>query len=465
MARRNQPAAQPTPSPSVLERQEEQEMQQSESNFLNEALSELPPLETKRPPGHEDPPDDDLPPGETQDAEPAPELKAPKPATKAAPVKPTVQPPAKTPVTEPKPPTEIPPADKGESKTKDTPVDQELEDRLSKIVPKNTQEEKGFAALKGLIRETNAKVKVVETTLAEKEKALKELETKILPETDVNDLRALREYVQHTAIKDDPAFQRKYDQKLQSVNADAIDLLTKVGMDASIAETIAKEGGLLAFSQSQKTVDVAGTPMTHQEYFDKFIFGGLKEATKMQLSSIMAKGHSIEREKEQEIADAVKNAPEFFSAKQKEAINRFNTEAGARMKELIAEMPEDLPREIVQIPEDASPEEKERLTAQNADFKEADEYISKMAYANAPKDKAEVAFYAALGKFLLKRHGGMKEQIESLTKRATDAEEQLEGIRNSQSMGRRRSAPPVPAQKDQRSDTELTDEEAMKKYL
>lgn len=441
-------------------------MQQSESNFLNEALSELPPLETKRPPGHEDPPDEGETPPETQEGEPAPELKTPKPATKVAPVKPAVQPPAKTPTTEPKPPAEIPTADKSESKAKDAGIDQELENELSKIVPKGKAQEEGFPPLKDHIRKLNTKIKAeLEPLLAEKDKKIKELETKILPEADVNDLRALREYVQHTAIKDDPAFQRKYDQKLQSVNADAIDLLTKVGMDASIADTISKEGGLLAFSQSQKTVDVAGTPMTHQEYFDKFIFGGLKEATKMQLSSIMAKGHSIEREKEQEIADAVKNAPEFFSAKQKEAINRFNTEAGARMKELIAEMPEDLPREIVQIPEDATPEEKERLEAQNADFKEADEYISKMAYANAPKDKAEVAFYAALGKYLLKRSGGMKEQIENLTKRATDAEAELEGIRNSQSMGRRRSAPPVPAQKDQRSDTELSDTEAIDKYL
>lgn len=463
MPRKNQPAAPPAPGPEAQERAEDRQIEQGESSFIDEQLRELPPLIHERPPGHEETPTGDEPPPEGDELKPpTPSSKTPAAAPKPAPVKA----PERTPGEVAKPPDETPTAEDGKTKAKEGFVDNKLEEELGKIVPKGKAQEEGFPPLKEHIRKLNTRIKTeFEPQLAEAQKKIKELEGKALPEDRLKDFEALQDYIRHTSIENDPEFKRTYDKKVQGVESDAIDFLTKVGMDAKVADLIKSKGGVLKFSQSQEVVKVGDVDMTLQQYFDKYIFGGLQESSKHQLGAIMAKGHSVERERQEAIDQAKANAPEYLTKKQQEAMNRFNTEAGGRMKELIGEMPEDLPREIVEIPEDASPEEKARLEEQNSDFKEADAYISKMAYASTGKDKAEVAFYAALGKFLLKNRGKDKEAITALTKRAEEAEAELEGIRNAQSMGRRRGAPPVPAKKDQRTDTELTDQEAIDKYL
>jgi hypothetical protein len=467
MARKSPPA--PSRSPREVEREEEHDSDVSENNFLDSALSEIPNLEVKKPPGHEDPPA-----GEEDDG-----LTPPVPSTKLPSSEPPkdepVKPPAKAPAAEPKPPTEIPSADDKKGKAEGQPVDKNLEDRLAKIVPKTPQEEKGYAALKTLIRETNTKATAAEAKLSEREKAIKELETKVLPEQERLDYNALREYIRNTAIENDPEFKREYTNKLAGVNADVVDFLTKNhGMAKEVVDVINKRGGMIAFSQSQhpavgtdgKTFqNKDGSEMTEQQFFEAHIFGRLPLSSQQQVAAMMARGHSVEREREAAIENAKKEGPNYLTRKQQGAVDQFNKRAQARLSQILTELPEDLPREVAVIPEDASDEDKKRLTEQNTQFQEAEKYIEKMTYAQTPEDRVEVAGYAAAGKFLLKKHPALVKQITDLTEKLADAEKQLDDIRSAQSMGRKRSAPPVSKGNNQKSDSELSDEEAIDKYL
>jgi hypothetical protein len=427
-------------------------------SFVDEALAEIPDLApTAAPPAASPPkPRDKRSTSEIVDESdmtpPAPALRN-GPAASAkkpddAPAGPEAKPAPGAPPPEPVAPPAAGEAGEGQQGEEEDP---DLEKDLAKFKAKSPQTEEGISALKKFVRERNREFKTNAKQLQDDLEAARnqvtELKNKVLPDDERARIDQMQEYVRNVAIENDPEFQQKYDQAINKIDSDLVQTLKGWGMKEQVAKVISERGGIVKFSESDAPAGAAfknedKSPMTEQQFFEKYVFGPLSPVQQHQVTQLLLAAKSKSRERDEEINQAKAKAPEFLKTRQEKAVKEFNNRAQARLTELVKSLPEDMPRDVMPIPKDATKEEKARLEEANKAFEEANQYVIEKVMANTPEDRAEVAFYAALGKhLLLTERGKLTKDRDDWKKRAEDAETELSEIKASSSMSRHRLAP------------------------
>lgn len=450
-------------------RSEEAEIDAEESDFLESALAEIPDLE---PGGEQQQPRPAAGPRdkrETAEVIDDEELQTPAPTTRAAP--------PKKPDDEPVAPVDDKsgqPAPGAQAAVVPSTVpdddDPELEKELEQFDAKSPQTREGIGALKKFVRARTSAYKQEKQQLEERlqaaEKDRDELKTQVPSDEERRRTEALLDNIRNTAIEQDPEFQVKYDEAINKIGGDLTETLRGWGMKEQVAKVISDRGGIISFADSQTAVgkqftNEDGSEMTEQQFFEKYIFAPLSDMQKQQVTSMLVAARSKNRERQAEIQRVKANAPEFLKKRHETAIKTFNTRAQSTLTKLISELPEDMPRDVMPIPEKATKEERARIEADNEDFKAANNYILEKIMANTPEDRAEVAFYAALGKhLLLKERKRYKDDAASLRDRAEKAEKALNDIKDAQRISTKRNAP-ITRDGHKPPDRKMTDEEAV----
>lgn len=447
----------------------------AESSFLDSALAEIPEIQTEppAPPG----PQDRRQTGDVVDED----LTPPQPATRGTPAqkkpdatvpgkgddKKTATPPAAAPAA-----SDDIPAVSGDRQlppTGDDDIDPELEKELDRFKAKSPQTEEGIGALKKFVREKNQQYRLAEKKIADDlkttRKELDDLKSRVPSDDERARMTELRDFIRNTDIEHDPEFRDKYDKAVQRIDGDIIAMLQQIGMKDQVAKVISERGGIVKFSQSDAPVgpnfkNEDKSPMTESQFFEKYVFGQLSSTQQHQITHLLVSAKSKLRERDEEIARVKADAPKYIQERQEKVVKEFNNRAQGRLVDLVKALPEDMPRDVIPIPEKATKEERERIEEENKDFQAANDYILKMVTANTPEDRAEVAFYAAIGKhLLLKERDKSKKQASEWQERAETAEAKLEEITNSQRLSRHRNAPLN--KNNQVPNRKMTDEEAV----
>lgn len=472
MARKPKPPpAPPQPPP---EHVEDQQREAGEESFLDQALSEMPDLPPKNTPPSGDEP--------RPEPEPSDEPRPPRPATRASAeeppkVKPGDEPPkSKGQEAPPQPQPPVEPTGEPEPTTGKAgarPVDKELEDRLAKIVPKPGQEE-GYRTLKELIREHRGKAIDFEKKLTDAEKDREKLRKSVPSDEDRERHEQLAEYIRNVAIENDPDFQRKYNGEIKRVDGELTEFLKGAGMKSEILDTITARGGILKFAKSTEPADPEkpdrlknedGTPMTEEDFFTTYVFDRLSSLNKQRVTDMLNKADSVQLERTRLIQENKAKAPEYLKTRQEKIIHEFNTNAQNRIAEIVAELPDDLPRQIEEIPPTATKEERERIEKRNTAFKEADEYVTRMVMAVSAQDRAEVATYAAFGKYFIGERKEMQDRITELESDLKEKDDELDRIAKARRTGGPRGAPVGPQRQTPRDYNKLSDSEAIDQAL
>jgi DNA repair exonuclease SbcCD ATPase subunit len=342
----------------------------------------------------------------------APAKGAAKPAPSAKPAAEPAKPEAGKPAAEPK-----------KDDVKDEEVDK-IED------PKNLspQNKENIAKLRQIAKFRGAEIdkaqKVYNEVKAERDRLKADLEAfqkgMKLPEPidkELNDLRALRAKYD---IQHDPQFVEKFDKRIEAIDNDVFTLLERGQLSKENLDAVKKMG-------------LSAVPATFWRSGDDEapgVFDALEKGTpeERNLASLLQaklnERNLVNFDKDKAVTEASKNHQSYYEEKQKAMMDGFQQEQQqiqGMVRDLL-QRPEAAFAMPVQIPADATPEQKAEMEAHNAHVAKVHQAFNEALYPTTPQARANVAITAAIA---------IEQQriIQGLQKNLADQTAEVEAVR------------------------------------
>ena len=380
---------------------------------------------------------------------------------------------------EPEPEPEQPePEHQDEEPPKEEPKEEEPkeeQDDLDRIKPGPNAKPgtvKAVEALKKAAKEERKMRKERDELLIERDKKIAELEAKVLPPDKQERIDKLEEYYRNHEVENDPEFQSKYDQPIQRMENEAIELLKEWGLNAGVADFINEHGGLTDFQSSNMLVPAGaahavkedGTPMTRSEWFHKVLVPILNEYQRDELKDHLAEARKLTRSRSVALKEA-KSKGENWNKERQQATEAKNQEYMDRARNHALKLVEkfgDIAK-AKDIPTGATSEERAEIESHNANVKKYADAAVRNMNPQTPEDRAEVAMNAALAQALQEKLGASGKTEKEQSKRIADLEKELDTIKKKGQTNKLRGA--APTTKATPKTSTMSDEEAMEAMM
>lgn len=362
---------------------------------------------------------------------------------------------------------EVPRPDAADSKTNvdgdvDRPgdaADAEADDRFNKEIDKiqlktgaSSKSQEALRVLKDKAKAEHIRAIEADKAKLELEGRLKEKEGQALPEEVSKELGELRSFKRAFDLENDPEFNDKYVKAIQAEDQGAIELLKSWKLPDSAAKYIAENGGIAKFRLSSDLMpedprfhNEDGTRMSHSDWYDKFVEQRLTKAQKEELGDRLVTIRQKGRERDAAVRDAIANRDTLIKERQ----GQQEKHAREWQDRVIAHAPKVLAgfgdtAKLLEIPKDATEEQKKEVEAHNARFQKAQQIAEKYVSNVTPENLTEAAIGAAYAEIAKETMADQKSQIEKSQTRIKELEEELNKIKLAGKTSHRNSAPNTP---------------------
>jgi hypothetical protein len=186
-------------------------------------------------------------------------------------------------------------------------------------------------------------------------------------------------------IKNDPEFQSKYNQPIQSAKENIYNILRKNGASEEVIESIEKAGGPDSVDQSWwKNNAIDKLPLTDAERL------------KRNLVDVV----DLKEKQDQEIANAAENAEQILAQREQEKDHWYQREV-QNIDKHIDDLTKELPwARYAEAPKDANPEKLEQIQRHNAQVKSLQEKFESALWPTNAQERANVAAAAVFSHVL-----------------------------------------------------------------
>lgn len=299
-----------------------------------------------------------------------------------------------------------------------------------------------------------AKAEHIRAIEADKEKLeaqnkLKEKESQALPEEVGKELNELRSFKRAFDLENDPEFNDKYVKAITAEEEGAIDLLKSWKLPDSAAKYISENGGIAKFRLSNDLMpedprfrNEDGTRMSHSDWYDQFVEQRLTRAQKEELGDRLSTIRQKARERDSAIKDAAANRSNLIKERQGQAekqAKEWNDRVVAHAPKALANFGE--AAKLMDIPKDATDEQKKDIEAHNARFHKAQKIAEKYVSHVTPENLTEAAIGAAYAEIAKETMAEQKSKLEQSDQRIKELEEELTKIKSAGKTSHRNSAP------------------------
>lgn len=200
-----------------------------------------------------------------------------------------------------------------------------------------------------------------------------------------DDYEELKKFRAIFDIKNDPEFQSKYNQPIQSAKENIYNILRKNGASEDVIESIEKAGGPDSVDQAWwKNNAIDKLPLTDAERL------------KRNLVDVV----DLKEKQEQEIANAAENAEQIIAQREQQKGQWYQQEV-QQIDQHINEITKDLPwARFVDEPKDAPPEKLEQIKNHNAQVKSLAEKFNSALWPTNAQERANIAAAAVFSHVL-----------------------------------------------------------------
>ena len=200
-----------------------------------------------------------------------------------------------------------------------------------------------------------------------------------------DDYEELKKFRAIFDIKNDPEFQSKYNQPIQSAKENIYNILRKNGASEDVIESIEKAGGPDSVDQSWwKNNAIDKLPLTDSERL------------KRNLVDVI----DLKEKQEQEIANAAQNAEQILAQREQEKGQWYHKEV-EQIDRHIDDITKDLPwARFADEPKDATPEKLEQIQRHNSQVKSLAEKFNSALWPTNAQERANVAAAAVFSHVL-----------------------------------------------------------------
>lgn len=200
-----------------------------------------------------------------------------------------------------------------------------------------------------------------------------------------DDYEELKKFRAIFDIKNDPEFQSKYNQPIQSAKENIYNILRRNGASEDVIESIEKAGGPDSVDQSWwKNNAIDKLPLTDSERL------------KRNLVDVV----DLKEKQEQEIANAAQNAEQILAQREQQKGQWYQQEV-QQIDQHINEITKDLPwARFADEPKDAPPEKLEQIQRHNAQVKSLAEKFNSALWPTNAQERANVAAAAVFSHVL-----------------------------------------------------------------
>lgn len=200
-----------------------------------------------------------------------------------------------------------------------------------------------------------------------------------------DDYEELKKFRAIFDIKNDPEFQSKYNQPIQSAKENIYNILRKNGASEAVIESIEKAGGPDSVDQSWwKNNAIDKLPLTDAERL------------KRNLVDVV----DLKEKQDQEIANAAENAEQILAQREQEKGQWYQQEV-QQIDKHIDDLTKELPwARYAEVPKDANPEKLEQIQRHNAQVKSLQEKFESALWPTNAQERANVAAAAVFSHVL-----------------------------------------------------------------
>lgn len=349
--------------------------------------------------------------------------------------KPDETPPAETPPAEKKP-DETPPAETPPAET--PPEEDHFDDEVEQISPKSKE---AIRILKDKAKAEHGEVKKTRAELAEERKAraeidarIKELETKVITPELENELNELRTFRQTYALETDPAVTQPFDDRVAAATEGITDLMKQIAVPEATQKFINDNGGLYNFRTSNgfmpsnlKNKD--GSRMTHAQFYKTFIAPHLTESQAEELNDSFAEIRKANRDKANAIKQLATNKEAYLKRKkeiQDAATKEWVERVGTHSKKVLESYGD--AAKMLDIPVDATPEQRAAIEQHNADYKTAEARATQIMQNVTPENLVEAAIAAGYVTVVQRQLKDAQSKISALTTERDEAKKKYQDL-------------------------------------
>lgn len=217
-----------------------------------------------------------------------------------------------------------------------------------------------------------------------------------------DDYEELKKFRAIFDIKNDPEFQSKYNQPIQSAKENIYNILRKNGASEDVIQSIEKAGGPDAVDQSWwKHNAIDKLPLTDSERL------------KRNLVDVV----DLKEKQEKEIENAAQNAEQIIAQREQEKGQWYQQEV-QQIDKHIDEITKELPwARFVEAPKDATPEKLEQVQRHNAQVQSLAEKFNSALWPTNAQERANVAAAAVFSHVLTEQ---LRVEQEAKTKYMTE---------------------------------------------
>jgi hypothetical protein len=217
-----------------------------------------------------------------------------------------------------------------------------------------------------------------------------------------DDYEELKKFRAIFDIKNDPEFQSKYNQPIQSAKENIYNILRKNGASEDVIQSIEKAGGPDAVDQSWwKHNAIDKLPLTDSERL------------KRNLVDVV----DLKEKQEKEIENAAQNAEQIIAQREQEKGQWYQQEV-QQIDRHIDDLTKDLPwARFAEAPKDATPEKLEQVQRHNAQVQSLAEKFNSALWPTNAQERANVAAAAVFSHVLTEQ---LRVEQEAKTKYMTE---------------------------------------------
>lgn len=217
-----------------------------------------------------------------------------------------------------------------------------------------------------------------------------------------DDYEELKKFRAIFDIKNDPEFQSKYNQPIQSAKENIYNILRKNGASEDVIQSIEKAGGPDAVDQSWwKHNAIDKLPLTDSERL------------KRNLVDVV----DLKEKQEKEIENAAQNAEQIIAQREQEKGQWYQQEV-QQIDKHIDEITKELPwARFAEAPKDATPEKLEQVQRHNAQVQSLAEKFNSALWPTNAQERANVAAAAVFSHVLTEQ---LRVEQEAKTKYMTE---------------------------------------------
>ena len=285
-------------------------------------------------------------------------------------------------------------------------------------------------------KEAAKRAKELEQSQQAVDSRIKELEGKQLTPEIEQELTQLRQFRDTYGIEDDPGLSKPFDDRITAATSALDSVMKQIGVPDATIKFIQENVGLYSFRLSGNKMpsqvrNEDGSPMTHSQFYKRFIEGNLNEEQKEELQDNFAQIRAARREKAAAVDHLKNNRQEFLQrrqesikAAQEDWVNRVTKHSEVVLKQLgdVATLKD--------IPANASPEEKARLEKHNENYRKAEAKAQQILSTVTPENLTEAAIAAGYVDILQESNKDLSKKLADTEKARDEIQKKYEDLKN-----------------------------------